>query len=142
MLVGVDLTSVGATLRRQREARKLSVREAADRASISRQTMSDLEAGKHPPGPATQRGIAAWLGWDVDWYDRLLDDLEPVTISQPGDADVAERVQLLQREVAALSEVVLLLAMDVEDERRGALDELLDAIREVRSDVDQQPQAG
>jgi transcriptional regulator with XRE-family HTH domain len=125
----------------ERRTRGMSARAAAAAGGVSNTTWGRLEAGEIDLTERTRLAVATAFGWQIDWPENP----PPVTspgVNQPGDDDVAERVQLLQREVAALSEVVLLLAMDVEDERRGALDELLDAIREVRSDVEQQPQAG
>lgn len=57
------LTSWGRQIRAYRTARRLSVRELAHRAGVSKTRVSDIETGKHPnPSLATLLRIQAALG--------------------------------------------------------------------------------
>lgn len=57
------------------------MRSAASMAAISPTAWSDLEAGKHPPLLATQRGVALALDWPTDWLDHLQRGQVPHTVS-------------------------------------------------------------
>lgn len=72
MLSEVTTMQVGATIRERRDELRLSAREAARLGGVSPTTWSDLEADKHPPSPSTQRAVAKALGWQVDWFDRVM----------------------------------------------------------------------
>lgn len=54
----------GATLRRLRRDRGLSLRELAQRAHVGKSTLSDLENGRCTPSEATARALDQALGAD------------------------------------------------------------------------------
>jgi len=53
---------VGKNIKHRRQQAVLTVRELAEKASITPTTLSSIETGKHSPRPATIRKIAAALG--------------------------------------------------------------------------------
>lgn len=68
---------VGAWVKARREARKISVKRAHEKAGISRQTWYDLENGAHPPSFETQAGVAKALGGESG--DMLHDASNPMS---------------------------------------------------------------
>jgi transcriptional regulator with XRE-family HTH domain len=103
----VTSEQAGAAIRARREELKLSMRAAAVLAGVSPTAWSDLEAGKHPPTPATQRGVCAALGWKSNGIDRLLAGKKPQLLPSPPDelAELRDRVAKLERSVGLLLEV-------------------------------------
>lgn len=69
-------------MQQRREELKLSMRAAASGAGVSPTAWSDLERGKHPPTPETQRKIAKALSWSIDWFGDLTRDHEPIVITE------------------------------------------------------------
>ncbi|MBV1869251.1 MAG: helix-turn-helix transcriptional regulator [Marinosulfonomonas sp.] len=114
----MNLQEIGTYVCAERKAQKLSVRAAAQLAEISRQTLADFEAGKHPPSPATQRGIASWMNWEVDWFDRLSagGDPLPQALQQEDEISLLEaRVESLEQDMRGLHQVVKKLQDQIEE---------------------------
>lgn len=101
---------VAAFIKRLREVRKLSLRDAADRADIKAPTWADLENGKHPPSNRTQRGIAAGYGLPLDWHDQLVAGQDPMAVTSTPDimtqfVKLADEVRLLREAVDDVGEL-------------------------------------
>ncbi len=99
-------------IRERREALKLSMRAAAKLGGLSPQGWSAVEAGTSPPSLATQRAVAAALGWPVDWLEQIERD-GAVTLPAGESAGLADRVTALEGQVR---EIVTLMRRIVLDE--------------------------
>jgi transcriptional regulator with XRE-family HTH domain len=79
------MQQVGAQVQVRREELKLSMRAAARSAGISPTAWSDLERGKHPPTPDTQRRVARALRWTIDWFNELSYGRAPRVVTEGGE---------------------------------------------------------
>ena len=93
------------------------MRAAAKLGGLSPTAWSDLEAGRHPPTPTTQRAVAAALGWQVDWLDvaeRGDDPPAPEQVSRTDDLDaLRQQVEALATDVQRLAAIVAALVTAV-----------------------------
>ena len=68
----------GETIREMREARRVGLREAAERLAISPTYLSRIERGKErPPRPELVKKLARLLGGDADLLFRLAQSTDP-----------------------------------------------------------------
>ena len=89
----------GAAVRRviaERLRRGWSIRTAAQAGQVSNTSWGDMEAGVRPITPKMQRAVAQAFGWDAGWPYN----------GGPTTMGVAERVAMLEEQVAHLSELV------------------------------------
>lgn len=82
--MGVDVTdegraALGRAVKRGREARRLSIDNAADAAPMSPVTWSKVERGERVRG-LTYAGIEKVLGWAPGSVDRIFDGGEPIVL--------------------------------------------------------------
>ena len=120
ILVAVTKPQVGAWVRRKLDAKKISVKLAADRSGLSRQTWYDLMANRYPPSIETQRGVAEGLQVALSWYDDLGAGREPQDIDP---ADQPDELSQLRADVAELQATVRELAALVRERLRAAADD-------------------
>lgn len=108
ILVGVTKPQVGAWVRRKLDAKKISVKLAAERSGLSRQTWYDLMANRYPPSVDTQRRVAEGLRVALTWYDDLGAGREPEDLEaseESGDsAQILTEVTRLRADVDDLRE--------------------------------------
>lgn len=100
----------GPSLRRLREARGRSLREAAAVVEISVPYLSDIEREtKSPPSDEKVRTLAAWLGASPDQEAELLTkaSLARRRVRLPQDPRAAALSQALMRRVESMSETEL-----------------------------------
>ena len=97
---------IAEAIQKRRGALRLSMRAAAAAGGMSPTAWSDLEAGKHPPTPATQRKIATALQWPIDWLDVVTSGGEPITRPVGAPLDQLHALAELTERVAALAELV------------------------------------
>lgn len=88
----MTLEQVGAWIKAELRRRKLSVGRVHELSGISRTTIYDLIAGKHPPSVDTQAGIAAALRVKPDWYDRLMAGESPVFEDETTTDEMADEI--------------------------------------------------
>lgn len=112
ILDAVTKRQVGAWVRQQLDARKLSVKAAVTRSGLSRQTWYDLMADKHPPSVETQRGVAEALGVEPQWYDRLLDGDDPLELPEPPASVVTQPDEILLPSLVELAHQVERIDLD------------------------------
>ena len=108
---------IAQAIQARRDALRLSMRAAAAAGGISPTAWSDLEAGKHPPTPATQRKIATALQWPIDWLDVVAAGGEPIKQPDAPSATLEQRVTAVEgqlRELLTLVQVKALAAEGVE----------------------------
>ena len=120
ILVGVTKPQVGSWVRRKLDAKKISVKLAADRSGLSRQTWYDLMANRYPPSVDTQRGVAEGLRVALSWYDDLSAGREPQDIDP---ADQPDELTQLRADVAELEATVRELAALVRERLRATVDD-------------------
>jgi transcriptional regulator with XRE-family HTH domain len=65
---------VGERIKEQRILNALTQKDLAAMAGLTNETISRLEAGKHPPSPTTLRKIANALNLPVQFFTRPQDD--------------------------------------------------------------------
>ena len=65
------------SLRDHRRTRLMSIRDLAERAGVSPQTIVTIEAGRRPPRYLTMRKIVAALGVDVNEVAEFAAVIEP-----------------------------------------------------------------
>ncbi|MGH7510871.1 MAG: helix-turn-helix domain-containing protein [bacterium] len=106
--------SFGETIREMREARRVGLREAAERLAISPTYLSRIERGKErPPRPELVKKLARMLGGDADLLFRLAQSTDPdivqyinLTPSVPEFLRTAMSLGFTSEDFAALTDEV------------------------------------
>ena len=124
-------------MKRRRAELGLSQRQAADRANVSPTTWGSLETHAQPVNAITAAGISRALRWTTDSVDRILAGGDPVETNGP---DPDEVMSFSRAEVDAFADRLHAVEATVVG-LRTAVDELKNAMSEVRSVLEDAEQA-